>query len=45
MVVSEAMARTPWPGEEAIGQCLRIGKAGAPCVAVLGVVQNAHRDG
>ena len=45
MVVNEAMARTLWPGEDAIGQCLRIARATEPCVSVIGVAENAHRDG
>ena len=45
MVVNETMARTVWPGENAIGQCLVLG-APAPqgrCYTVVGVVSDGHR--
>jgi putative ABC transport system permease protein len=42
MVVSEELARRVWPGADAIGQCLRIEHAGAPCYTVVGVAENAH---
>jgi predicted permease len=45
MVVNEAMARAFWPGEDAMGQCARIEKASEPCVSVVGLVENTHRDG
>ena len=44
MVVSEAMAKVLWPGEDAIGQCVRIKQfstAGtAPCTYVVGVAED-----
>ncbi|MFN8572046.1 MAG: ADOP family duplicated permease [Gemmatimonadaceae bacterium] len=51
VVVSEAMARTLWPGKDALGECIHIGlgprKAGevppeerAPCTTVIGVAEN-----
>jgi predicted permease len=45
MVVNETMARTVWPGENPIGQCLVLG-APAPqgrCYTVVGVVSDGHR--
>ncbi|HEX6533275.1 MAG TPA: FtsX-like permease family protein, partial [Gemmatimonadaceae bacterium] len=48
-VVNETMARVLWPGEEAVGRCLIIGRASAergepPCATVVGVVGNAIRE-
>lgn len=43
-IVNETMARTLWPGEEALGQCLMIGDAEAPpCSRVVGVVEESRR--
>jgi putative ABC transport system permease protein len=39
-VVSESMARSLWPGEEAIGKCFRMRTDTAPCVAVVGVAED-----
>jgi putative ABC transport system permease protein len=40
VLVSEAMARTLWPGREAIGQCLRMDSPTAPCRTVVGIVED-----
>jgi predicted permease len=40
MVVSEAMARTLWPGREALGECVRVGDDTVPCTTVVGVAEN-----
>ena len=45
MVINQAMAQGLWPGQDALGQCVRIGSAAAPCVSVVGIVENMHRDG
>jgi predicted permease len=47
VVINETMARTLWPGQDAIGKCLLIGDAPdgqkePPCAAVVGVVENAR---
>lgn len=44
IVVSELMARTIWPGKEALGQCLSIATADAPCREVVGVVEDGRQD-
>jgi predicted permease len=40
MVVSEGMARVLWPGEDALGKCVHIQKASAPCTTVVGVAED-----
>ncbi|HEV8150688.1 MAG TPA: FtsX-like permease family protein, partial [Gemmatimonadales bacterium] len=40
MVVSEAMARTLWPGKEALNQCVRVGSDTVPCTYVVGIAEN-----
>ena len=42
-IVNETAARLWWPGESAIGKCVRIGDAQQPCATIVGVVQNTHR--
>ena len=44
MVVSEAMAKTLWPGRDAIGQCVRVGSDTVPCTTVVGVAENIRAD-
>jgi len=40
MVVSENMARTLWPGRDAIGQCVRVNADTMPCTTVVGIAEN-----
>jgi predicted permease len=40
MVVSQAMAKTLWPGKNAIGQCVKVGADTVPCTYVVGVAEN-----
>jgi predicted permease len=40
MVVSEAMAKTLWPGKEALGQCVRVRADTMPCTYVVGIAEN-----
>lgn len=45
-IVNETMARTLWPGEQALGQCLIIGDGAdedTPCARVVGVAEDARR--
>jgi hypothetical protein len=47
VVVSQAMARALWPGQEAIGQCLYVSwffvdpKTDPPCTTVIGIAEDA----
>jgi putative ABC transport system permease protein len=43
-IVNETAARLWWPSEGAIGRCIQIGDPGSPCIEVVGVVQNTHRQ-
>ena len=43
MVVSDSMARTLWPGRDAIGQCVKVGGPTFPCSEVVGVAENVHQ--
>ena len=47
VVVNEVMARRLWPGENALGKCIKIGgspKKAAPCSAIVGVVEEVRRN-
>jgi hypothetical protein len=42
-VITEAMARATWPGEDAIGKCFYLGKRETtPCTTVVGIVADAR---
>src|SRR5437667_463008 len=38
--VSDAMAKTLWPGRDPIGQCVKVGADTLPCSYVVGVAEN-----
>ena len=42
VVVSDGMAHVLWPGRDALGQCLRLGLATAPCTTVIGVAEDVR---
>lgn len=42
VVVSQGMAAFLWPGQDAIGKCIRIGADTAPCTTVVGVAEDLH---
>jgi putative ABC transport system permease protein len=43
-IVSETMARTLWPGEDALGRCIHVGGRDEPCSEVIGIAQDARRQ-
>ena len=42
IVVNETMARTLWPGVDAIGRCVVLGLNGDACARVVGIAQDVH---
>jgi predicted permease len=42
-IVSQAMAHALWPGQEAIGRCIRVGADTAPCRTVVGIAENIRQ--
>ena len=42
VVVSEATARAIWPGQEALGRCLKVGADTAPCAEVVGIARDVR---
>ena len=45
-IINEAMARTYWPGEDAIGKRFRFpGQRSSPWITVVGVTGDMHRQG
>lgn len=43
-VVSETMARTLWPGRDALGQCIRVGADSMPCTTVVGIAEDIKQN-
>jgi predicted permease len=43
-IVSDTMARTVWPGEDAIGKCLFVGKDASACARVVGIAGDTRRS-
>jgi hypothetical protein len=44
MVISASMGRVLWPGQDPIGQCVRIGSEASPCTTVVGVAEDAVQN-
>jgi predicted permease len=44
VVVSAAMARTLWPGRDALGQCIRVWEDTMPCTTVVGIAEDAVQN-
>jgi len=42
-IVNETMARLVWPGQDALGRCLKIGDE-KTCTTVVGIVEDARRN-
>ncbi|MDQ3997796.1 MAG: ABC transporter permease, partial [Gemmatimonadota bacterium] len=45
VIISETMARRYWPGESAVGKCVRLGGDTVPCAQVVGVAPDVKRQG
>jgi putative ABC transport system permease protein len=44
MVVGEAMAKKLWPGQDAIGKCVKVNADTMPCTSVVGVAEDVRRS-
>lgn len=44
LLVNEAMARTLWPQESALGKCILFGSNASECVTVVGVVEDVAQE-
>jgi predicted permease len=40
MVIGASMAKALWPGQEALGQCVRVGSDTVPCTTVVGIAED-----
>jgi len=45
LVVNESMAKLYWPGADPIGKCVKVGGDTMPCSTIVGVMENARRQG
>ena len=43
IVVSQSMAQKLWPGQNALGQCVKVGADTMPCNEVVGIAQDIKR--
>jgi putative ABC transport system permease protein len=43
-VVSQGMAKTLWPGRDALGQCVRVKADTMPCTTVVGIAEDIHQQ-
>ena len=43
-VVDQAMARLLWPGQNALGQCMRVGADTMPCTTIVGIAEAAKQE-
>jgi len=44
VIINESLARLWWPGENAIGKCMRIGADSNRCSEIVGISENARRQ-
>ncbi len=44
MVVSTSMAKALWPGQDALGRCVRVGSDTVPCTTVVGIAEDIKND-
>jgi len=44
VLVSESMAKKLWPGQDALGQCLRMSVDTTPCITVVGITEDMKQN-
>jgi predicted permease len=44
VIINETLARLAWPGEDAMGKCIRLGDDTMPCSSVVGIAENSRRQ-
>jgi putative ABC transport system permease protein len=44
VIVSTGTARALWPGQDALGMCVRLGADTMPCTTVIGIAEDAVHD-
>jgi predicted permease len=44
MIVGASMANTLWPGEDAMGKCVRMFRPTAPCATVVGIAEDIAQN-
>jgi predicted permease len=44
VLVSEAMAQALWPGQDALGKCIKFGSDTTPCSTVVGVTEDIRQS-
>ncbi len=43
MILEQALAEHIWPGQEALGRCIRVGVETGPCREIVGIASNTRR--
>jgi predicted permease len=43
MILEQALAEHIWPGQDALGRCIRVGVATGPCREIVGIASNTRR--
>jgi putative ABC transport system permease protein len=41
-IISERLARSYWPGEDALGRCIIVWRKTEPCARIIGIAANTH---
>lgn len=44
MVVTKAMANRLWPGQDALGKCIRVGSPDNPCAVIVGIAEDVRLE-
>jgi predicted permease len=44
VIINETFARLAWPGDDALGKCIRVGADSMPCSTIIGIAENSRRQ-